>query len=94
MFRIASISKTITAVGVMRLVEEGKLSLEDRVFGPNGNPTFVGLGKTVHPSNNDKNLSYKKIKEDFGLQLYSEELLAIGYGAFMFNYFHRYVRQS
>lgn len=36
MFRIASISKTITAVGVMRLVEEGKLSLGDRVFGPNG----------------------------------------------------------
>ena len=49
MFRIASISKTITAVGVMRLVEEGKLSLGDRVFGPNGNPAFVGLAKTLHP---------------------------------------------
>lgn len=47
MFRIASISKTITAVGVMRLVEEGKLSLEDKVFGPKGilkeyNPTEIG----------------------------------------------------
>lgn len=33
-FRIASISKLITAVAVMKLVEEGKLSLHDRVFGP------------------------------------------------------------
>lgn len=36
LFRIASISKTVTAVGVMRLVEERKLFLEDRVFGPQG----------------------------------------------------------
>lgn len=36
LFRIASISKTVTAVGIMRLVEERKLSLEDRVFGPQG----------------------------------------------------------
>ena len=36
LFRIASISKTITAVGIMRLVEEQKLSLEDRVFGAQG----------------------------------------------------------
>jgi len=36
LFRIASISKTITAVGVMRLVQEGRVSLEDRVFGPQG----------------------------------------------------------
>ncbi len=33
-FRIASISKLITAVAVMKLVEEGKLSLNDNVFGP------------------------------------------------------------
>lgn len=33
-FRIASISKLITAVAVMKLSEEGKLSLNDRVFGP------------------------------------------------------------
>lgn len=33
-FRIASISKLITAVAIMKLVEEGKLSLKDRVFGP------------------------------------------------------------
>lgn len=35
-FRIASVSKLITAVGVMKLVENGKLHLDDKVFGPEG----------------------------------------------------------
>jgi CubicO group peptidase (beta-lactamase class C family) len=35
-FRIASISKLVTAVAVMKLQEEGKLSLSDSVFGPRG----------------------------------------------------------
>ena len=35
-FRIASISKLITAIGIMKLNEAGKLSLNDKVFGPNG----------------------------------------------------------
>ena len=35
-FRIASISKLITAIGVMKLKEEGKLSLNDKVFGADG----------------------------------------------------------
>lgn len=35
-FRIASISKLVTAVAIMKLQEEGKLSLTDRVFGPDG----------------------------------------------------------
>jgi len=35
-FRIASISKLITAVAIMKLQEEGKLSVYDRVFGPDG----------------------------------------------------------
>lgn len=34
--RVASISKLITAVGIMKLVEDGKLSLDSRVFGKNG----------------------------------------------------------
>lgn len=33
-FRIASVSKLVTAVAVMKLQEEGRLSLHDRVFGP------------------------------------------------------------
>ncbi|HEX2921179.1 MAG TPA: serine hydrolase domain-containing protein [Bacteroidales bacterium] len=35
-FRIASVSKLVTAVGIMKLREEGKLSLDDKVFGPEG----------------------------------------------------------
>jgi len=35
-FRIASISKLVTAVAVMRLSEQGRLSVYDRVFGPDG----------------------------------------------------------
>lgn len=35
-FRIASISKSITSIGIMTLMQEGKLSLSDKVFGPGG----------------------------------------------------------
>lgn len=34
--RIASVSKLITAVGVMKLQDEGKLSIKDKVFGEEG----------------------------------------------------------
>ena len=36
LFRIASISKLVTAIGIMKLNEEGKLDLNGKVFGPNG----------------------------------------------------------
>ncbi|MEN8249351.1 MAG: serine hydrolase [Bacteroidota bacterium] len=35
-FRVASVSKPITAVAIMQLMEEGLLSLDDTVFGSNG----------------------------------------------------------
>lgn len=35
-FRVASLSKPITAVAIMTLVEQGRLSLDDKVFGPEG----------------------------------------------------------
>lgn len=35
-FRIASVSKLITAVAIMKLQEEGKLSVNDKVFGKDG----------------------------------------------------------
>lgn len=35
-FRIASVSKLITAVTIMKLIEEEKLSIDDKVFGPKG----------------------------------------------------------
>jgi CubicO group peptidase (beta-lactamase class C family) len=36
MMRVASVSKLVTAVAVMKLVEEGKISLNDKVFGQLG----------------------------------------------------------
>lgn len=35
-FRIASVSKPVTAVGIFRLIEQGKLKPGDKVFGPTG----------------------------------------------------------
>jgi CubicO group peptidase (beta-lactamase class C family) len=35
-FRIASVSKLVTAVAIMKLQEQGKLSVNDKVFGPGG----------------------------------------------------------
>jgi len=36
LFRIASVSKLITAVAIMKLVEKGVISLDSKVFGPTG----------------------------------------------------------
>jgi len=36
LFRVASVSKLITAIAIMKLVEAGKISLNDTVFGENG----------------------------------------------------------
>jgi len=56
-FRIASISKPVTSVGIFTLIEAGKLRLGDYVFGPNsilGNdyltpPTPLGLMRPETP---------------------------------------------
>lgn len=34
LFRIASVSKPITAVGIMKLLEAGKLTMDSKIFGP------------------------------------------------------------
>jgi CubicO group peptidase (beta-lactamase class C family) len=36
LFRVASVSKLVTAVGIMKMVENGMISLESNVFGPDG----------------------------------------------------------
>lgn len=50
MFRIASISKPITSVAIMKLVENGQLSLNDKPFGPGGilnaDPYFANANVT------------------------------------------------
>ena len=51
-FRVASVSKLITAVAVMHLCEKGKLSPDDFVFGENGI-----LNDTLFLSYRDKNIT-------------------------------------
>lgn len=43
-FRIASVSKLITAVAIMKLQEEGMINVDDKVFGPDGilNDSYFG----------------------------------------------------
>jgi CubicO group peptidase (beta-lactamase class C family) len=45
LFRIASVSKLITAVAIMKLYEEGSLQLDEKVFGPTGilNDSLFGV---------------------------------------------------
>lgn len=47
-FRIASISKPITAVAIFTLLEQGKLGLDDKVFGPDGQ-LAPAPGTKLHP---------------------------------------------
>src|SRR3954447_17778530 len=50
MFRIASMSKPITSVAIMQLIESGQLSLSDKPFGPGGilntDPYFANANVT------------------------------------------------
>lgn len=52
-FRIASISKTLTATAVLKLVDEGKLSFDQKVFGAGG---ILGTtyGSQPYPANLEK----------------------------------------
>lgn len=54
-FRIGSVSKLITAIGILKLVDDGEIGLDDYVFGENG----ILKGK---PYNSIKNNNFYKIK--------------------------------
>lgn len=47
LFRIASVSKPITAVAVLQLVEQGRLKLDDKVFGLLGLEPHLASGKNL-----------------------------------------------
>ncbi|MDP2337962.1 MAG: serine hydrolase domain-containing protein [Bacteroidota bacterium] len=47
LFRIASVSKLITAVAIMKLVDKKKISLESKVFGPNAILKDIVFNKVV-----------------------------------------------
>lgn len=70
LFRIASISKTFTATVVMKLIEEGKLALEDdaQIYLPYElrNPQFPDIPITIdmfltHTSSITDSMGYKKV---------------------------------
>jgi CubicO group peptidase (beta-lactamase class C family) len=52
-FRIGSVSKPITAVTIFRLIEQGRVRLEDRVFGP-GAILGVSFGPPPYKSGVDR----------------------------------------
>jgi D-alanyl-D-alanine carboxypeptidase len=62
-FRIASISKPITATAILQLVEQGKLHLQDKVFGAGG---VLGTTYGTYP--------YKKWVEDLTVEILLEHL--------------------
>lgn len=53
LFRVASISKLITAAAIMQLCEKGSLSLSDRVFGEHGI-----LNDSLYSNIRDKNITH------------------------------------
>ncbi|PKV49927.1 beta-lactamase [Aquimarina sp. MAR_2010_214] len=53
LYRIASISKPITAIAILKLVEDGLLSLDQKVFGPDG---ILGDEYGTLPANSNKKL--------------------------------------
>ncbi len=55
LFRIGSVSKLVTAIGILKLVDDGKLSLDDYVFGEKG----ILNGKTY---GGIKNRNFYRIK--------------------------------
>ena len=62
-FRIASISKPITATAIMQLVEQGKLHLQDKVLGKDA---ILGITYGAYP--------YKKWVEDITIEILLEHL--------------------
>ncbi|MBV6429512.1 MAG: D-aminopeptidase [Haliscomenobacter sp.] len=61
LFRIASVSKPITGVTIMKLVEQGKLKLTDKVFGPG---SILGNTYGTSPLNtNELNITVKHLLE-------------------------------
>jgi CubicO group peptidase (beta-lactamase class C family) len=47
LLRVASISKTVTALAIMKLVEDGQLSLSHHVFGPEGYLNGLAYSKEI-----------------------------------------------
>jgi CubicO group peptidase (beta-lactamase class C family) len=101
LFRLASISKSVTAVGVMKLVEEGKLNLDDNVRDlvpemPEGPPITVrqllnhtsGIRHYQIGKNDNGTIRYNSTEE--ALELFINDPLLYEPGAQRFYSTHAY----
>lgn len=84
LFRVASVTKMVSAMGVMKLIEEGKLSLSDDVGEVLGvtlrNPYFPDVPITIgqilsHTSSFKSSGSYPNITKPLGEQLQKKDYL-------------------
>lgn len=75
-FRIASVSKTITSIACMKLFEQGLLNLDAKVFGINGITQYRYIQRqkekeqrdTEHPQNKTTKYFYGGVNLEKGLQ--------------------------
>jgi CubicO group peptidase (beta-lactamase class C family) len=74
LFRVASISKLVTAVGIMKLHEEGKISLEDKVFGPGGILNDPYFSNPKDPRVNDITVAHLLSHESGWTQRYGDQM--------------------
>ncbi len=63
-FRIASVSKPITGIAIMKLVQDGRLSLSAKVFGPGGLlASHPYLGSVTYADNRINNITVQHLLE-------------------------------
>lgn len=82
LFRIASCSKTITAIGVLKLVEQKKFGFDDKVFGEKGilnNPLFRS-----YKDSRIKDITVRHLLQQT-IGWYSEDIVGSNNASAMFN---------
>lgn len=86
-FRIASISKLVTAIAVMKLVEADSFSVDDKVFGKNGILDLPQYGDYTDSRINDITVRHLLIHEGGWHQKYGDHM-------FMPHYIARYMGEK
>jgi CubicO group peptidase (beta-lactamase class C family) len=82
-FRIASMSKPVTSVAIMMLVEEGKIQLEDRVsvYLPEFKDLQVGVEK-INATTGNPELSLEPVRREMTIQDLLRHTSGLTYGIF------------
>ncbi len=74
LFKIGSISKTFTALAIMKLVEEGKLNLNTKLADIAPEIPFTNKWETTHPIRIKHLLDHKTGFDDTGTSVYAKEM--------------------